>query len=175
MATVDKPRGTPATSADEVASKAAAKPTINVEVIATRDWDEGVNFVCTWEYPQNSGIWHSGKMVFADGDVDRDIEYTLVDRTGLGLAFASPANEAIWVNFGTCPTSSQGSDKGQIHGKNKPAPGTLTVKNKNNVVCKLKYALNFVGTPYSNPSGAFGPPYQYDPEYRNGGGGGSNA
>lgn len=155
-------------------SKSATKPTINVEVLATRDWDNGVSFLCLWEYP--TGVWNSGAMVFADGDSDRHIEYTLNDKTGLGLDFKNIADEAIWVDFGGCPTAkpAAGSDKGQIKDKNRPASKKLKLKNANDQLCKLHYALRFDGSAYGTPEGNFGPTYEYDPEYRNGGGGGSN-
>ena len=163
-----------ASSAQSASSK-TMKPTIDVEVIATRNWDHGVDFVLRWEYP--TGVWNSGPMVFAHGDPDRKIEYSLDDRSGLGLAFESTAADAIWVTDGPCPTSkpSNGSDKGQIKDRDRASAKKLKVKNVNDKVCDLHYALRFRGAPWTRPDGVkFGPDYAYDPEYRNSGGGGSN-
>ena len=154
----------------------AAKSTIQVDVIATRDWEKGVDFRLRWEYP--TGVWNSGPMVFATGDLDRKIEYDLVDETGLNLAFVSSADECIWVTDGPCPTVKppHGSDKGQIKDKDRASSKKLKVKNVNDKTCNLHYALRFTGEQWTHPDGTktFGPNYAYDPEYRNSGGGGSN-
>ena len=157
--------------------KSALKSPLLVEVIATRDWDKGVDFLLRWEFPQ--GVWNSGPMVFATGDRDRKIEYDLDDQTGLGLKFESKADDCIWVvDDGACPTSGSGSDKGQIKDKQRASDKKLKLKNVNDVTCNLHYALRFTGASWSRPEGTgtktFNPPYEYDPEYRNSGGGGSN-
>ena len=155
--------------------KKAAKPTLIVDVIATRDWDEGVNFTLQWEYPTN--VWNSGSMIFARGDLDREIEYKLVDRTGLGLALDPTADDCIWVSGRGCPKTkpSSGSGKGQIGNKNRIDARKLSVTNKNDTTYKLYYALRFTGSQWTNGDGkSFGPYYNFDPEYRNSGGGGSN-
>jgi hypothetical protein len=157
--------------------KSALKSPLLVEVIATRDWDKGVDFLLRWEFPQ--GVWNSGPMVFATGDRDRKIEYDLDDQTGLGLKFESKADDCIWVvDDGACPTSGNGSDKGQIKDKQRASDKKLKLKNVNDVTCNLHYALRFTGASWSRPEGTgtktFKPPYEYDPEYRNSGGGGSN-
>jgi hypothetical protein len=167
---------------EKVASSASGgpdktvKPLIEVDVIATRDWDEGVDFSLRWEYP--AGVWNSGPMVFAKGDTDRKIEYNLVDQTGLDLVFESSADECIWVTDGPCPTTkpAHGSDKGQIKDKDRASNKKLKVKNVNDEVCDLHYALRFTGKEWRRPDGSksFGPNYSYDPDYRNTGGGGSN-
>ena len=158
--------------------KSALKPPLVVEVIATRDWDKGVDFLLRWEYPKD--VWNSGPMVFATGDLDRKIEYDLVDQTGLGLAFEQQADDCIWVADGPCPTTKpqKGSDKDQIKDKDRASAKKLKLKNVNDQPCNLHYALRFTGGSWSRPEGAgtktFNPPYEYDPEYRNSGGGGSN-
>ena len=160
------------------AANPPAKPTIAVEVIATRDWDKGVHFLLRWEYP--SGVWNSGPMVFATGDPDRKIEYDLIDQTGLGLAFENHVDDCIWVVDGPCPTANPGSgaDKGQIKDRTRATDKKLKLKNVNDQTCNLHYALRFKGASWSHPEGTgtktFNPPYAYDPEYRNSGGGGSN-
>lgn len=156
-------------------STKTAKAPVSVEVIATLDWDNGVGFLARWEHP--AGVWNSGPMVFKKGDPDRMIEYTLIDQTGLGLEFHSPADEAIWVDSNACPVAKPpaGSDKGQIKDKNRPAKDKLTLKNVNDQTCTLHYALRFTGASWTRPdnSRTFDPPYEYDPDYRNGGGGGN--
>lgn len=170
----EKERVVPDPSSDP--GKSALKPPLVVEVIATRDWDKGVEFLLRWEYP--SGVWNSGPMVFATGDLDRKIEYDLVDQTGLGLAFESQVKDCIWVVDGSCPTAEppSGSDKDQIKDRDRASGKKLKVKNVNDQKCNLHYALRFTGAPWVRPDGArtFSPPYAYDPEYRNSGGGGSN-
>jgi hypothetical protein len=46
----------------------------------------------------------------------------------------------------------------------------LTVLDTNRTACDLKYALRFDGDPYTDKNGTY-PPFTYDPELRNGGGG----
>jgi hypothetical protein len=158
--------------------KSALKSPLLVEVIATRDWDKGVDFLLRWEYPKD--VWNSGPMVFATGDPDRKIEYDLDDQTGLGLAFEQQADDCIWVAEGPCPTTKphKGSDKDQIKDKDRASAKKLKLKNVNDQTCNLHYALRFTGASWSRPEGTgtktFKPPYEYDPEYRNSGGGGSN-
>ena len=158
--------------------KSALNPPLVVEVFATRDWDKGVDFLLRWEYPKD--VWNSGPMVFATGDLDRKIEYDLDDQTGLGLAFEQQADDCIWVAEGPCPTTKpqKGSDKDQIKDKDRASAKKLKLKNVNDQPCNLHYALRFTGGSWSRPEGTgtktFKPPYEYDPEYRNSGGGGSN-
>jgi hypothetical protein len=170
----DKERVVPDTSTGP--DKSALKSPLVVEVIATRDWDKGVDFLLRWEYPDD--VWNSGPMVFATGDLNRKIEYDLVDQTGLGLAFEQQADDCIWVADGSCPTAKppNGSDKGQIKDKDRASDKKLKLKNVNDVTCKLHYALRFTGESWERPdrTKTFNPPYEYDPEYRNSGGGGSN-
>ena len=155
--------------------KAALKPPILVQVVATRDWDVGVGFQLRWEFPK--GVWNSGAMVFAKDDLDREINYDLVDETDLDLVFDSQADDCIWVTDGPCPKKVKpphGSDKGQIKNKVRAGNKKLTLENANNTTYKLHYALRFTGKTYTNPDGVkFGPNYAYDPEYRNNGGGGN--
>ncbi|NUT00019.1 MAG: hypothetical protein HOP96_03480 [Sphingomonas sp.] len=162
-------------SAPGSSKKSISKAKIEVEVIATRDWDKGVDFLLRWEFPKN--VWNSGAMIFAKDDLDRDLEYTLNDQSGLGLAFETSVNDCIWVSDSGCPTSSGGSDKGQIKDKDRASPNKLKLKNKNDTTYNLHYALRFTGSSWTRPDGTktFNPPYAYDPEYRNTGGGGSNA
>ena len=58
----EKERVVPDTSSDP-GKETALKPPILVQVIATRDWDEGVGFQLRWEFPKD--VWNSGAMVFA--------------------------------------------------------------------------------------------------------------
>jgi hypothetical protein len=128
------------------------KQTILVQVVATRDWDDGVGFQLKWEHPK--GVWHSGPMVFPKDDIDRELAYDLVDETGLDLVFDSKADDCIWVTTAPCPKH--------------------TLENKNNTYpYTLHYALRFTGKTYEVEGKQFGPNYAYDPEYRNNGGGGN--
>ena len=151
------------------------KQTILVQVVATRDWDDGVGFQLKWEHPK--GVWHSGPMVFPKDDIDRELAYDLVDETGLDLVFDSKADDCIWVTTAPCPKHTKppkGSDKGQIKNKVRASDKKLTLENKNNTYpYTLHYALRFTGKTYEVEGKQFGPNYAYDPEYRNNGGGGN--
>jgi hypothetical protein len=144
---------------------------IDVDVVATRHEDKGVDFVCTWQ--DGNGPWYSGPIVLPRQSGERDIEFKLDDKTGLKLNFETSANSAIWIKEGSCPTSGHGNDdKGQIKDKQVDTNDKkLTLKNLNTEECVLHYALRFTGDSWTSASGVkHEPPYVYDPEFRNGGG-----
>jgi hypothetical protein len=140
-----------------------------VSVIATRHEDEGVDFHMLWQ--DSNKNWHSGPIVLPRNSGEYDVEFKLDDRTGLNLNFLANANEAIWVNADTCPTSASGNDKGQIKDKAvKTTDKKLTLRNTNEDRCVLHYALRFSGNSWTNSAGkVHSAPFVKDPEFRNGG------
>ena len=154
------------------ASDPKLSPKINVDVIATRHEDNGVDFICMWQDANKN--WHSGPILFPYGSGEHDVEFKLDDRSGLNLNFENNVSDAIWFNVDCCPTSSNGSDKGQIRDKQvMSSDKKLKLKNLNTDECTLHYALRFSGNSWTSPGGKnHQPPYVYDPEFRNRGGGG---
>jgi hypothetical protein len=95
------------------------------------------------------------------------------DTTGLNLRFCTPATEAMYVDFvPTCPTVP--GNGGQITFPHAPSNRLLMVENANSGnACDLRYALRFNGDP--NTQGGEVAPYAYDPDFKNGGGGGTKS
>lgn len=156
-------------SATKVAHKVAQK--VDIDVIATRHEDHGVDFVCLWQDANRN--WHSGPIVFPYDSGEHDVEFKLDDRTGLNLNFEASASNAIWFNANSCPTSASGDDKGQIRDKQVMSTDKkLKLKNLNTGdPCDLHYALRFTGDSWTSPGGKqHQAPYAYDPEFRNRGG-----
>jgi len=91
------------------------------------------------------------------------IHFKLHDKTnGLNLTFKSPKEEAMWVDLNDCPTGK--GNGGQID-YDSVTNSVLKVTDANaGGACVLHFALWFDGDPSDD-----GPPYQYDPEIRNGG------
>lgn len=142
---------------------------IEVDVIATRHEDLGVDFLCMWE--DSSGNWHSGPIEFPYRSGDHEVEFKLDDRSGLHLNFEKNAGDAIWFDLNSCPKSAGGSDNGQITDKQVTANDKLKLKNLNSQACTLHYALRFTGDSWTSPGGKqHNGPYSYDPEFRNRGG-----
>jgi len=144
---------------------------IDVDVVAARHEDNGVDFQCLWQ--DANGNWNSGPIIFPRNSGEHDVEFQLDDRTGLNLNFEANASDAIWFNVDCCPTSGSGDDKGQIRDKLVVAgKKKLTLKNLNEGnPCDLHYALRFTGDSWTSPGGKqHQGPYTYDPEFRNRGG-----
>jgi hypothetical protein len=156
-------------AASRVAGKGRAQK-FDVNVIAARHEDEGVDFICLWE--DANGDWHSGPITFPRNSGEHDVEFKLDDRTGLNLAFEASGSNAIWFNADCCPTSASGDDKGQIHDRHvETGNKKLKLKNRNSSACNLHYALRFTGNSWTSPGGKqHNAPYVYDPEFRNEGG-----
>lgn len=108
----------------------------------------------------------TGRIEVGAGDPPTPIHFNLRDNTGLNLAFKSPGTEAMWVDLTGCPPQQAGNG-GQID-FNSSSPNLLRVTDANRgPECTLFYMLRFDGHPAAN-----GPPFEFDPEIRNGGGGG---
>lgn len=141
---------------------------INVDVSATRAADGDVQFDCRWKTEADPvGNWNSGPISLPNGSEHYRLVFDLDDKSGRGLQFYSNPAEAMYVQVGSCPTG-PGDGNGQIvfeevdsHKKK------LIIKDYNRgPPCTLHYMLRFEGDAH----GAC-PPYEYDPEIRNGGGG----
>lgn len=143
--------------------------TRNITVVATEDTNElsGVSFNM-YENGQNLNhrIVSEKTNGMRKGD-HHEVVFTLDDRTGLGLRFASDPNMAMWVKRGWlgmtphCPRSPKSHRHIPPH---RVAPTELEVHNLNPIRSKYKFALNFVRE--GNPR-----LISYDPiwENRNGG------
>jgi hypothetical protein len=91
------------------------------------------------------------------------ISFHLADHSGLGLQFASSAEEAIWVSQSGSDCPKGVGNGGQILFPYAPSNHLLKVVNRNSGdACELHYQLNFLGTD--------GKPYPHDPIIKNGGG-----
>lgn len=140
---------------------------IEVDVRASLDENGGVSFDSLWRNKNGpNGVWHSGPIILPNGPDHYRMEFDLNDKSGQNLTFYPTPADAMYVQVGSCP-SGPGNGAGQIdfetvtNGKKK-----LTIKDVNQAQCNLHYMLRFDGK-----AGVGGPPYQYDPEIRNGGGG----
>lgn len=143
--------------------------TVVVDVFADRD-GENVVFDHEWRR-EGDPVPKKGRIDIGFGDPPTELRFQLHDRTarpgqpGLRLSFVEPAEQAMWVSLGNCPQ--QSGNGGQIS-FDSVNPQQLRVTDANaGDECILHYALRFNGDPAAN-----GPPYVYDPDIRNGGGGG---
>ncbi|HEU0310454.1 MAG TPA: hypothetical protein VFR36_04465 [Sphingomicrobium sp.] len=96
---------------------------------------------------------------------DHDLVYTLHNEAGEALRFKEFPSDAMWVHPGSGCPSGKGNGQGHISFGNVSQPDrlTLTVNDDNKgAACTLNYMLRF------DPDG-----YYFDPEIRNGGGGGT--
>lgn len=147
---------------------------VEVTVVATIDDHGGVNFNHSWD--DGSGVSNKGPIEFPLGASNNRMKFLLDDQTGLKLQFVGKAEDAVWFSADGCPTGGPTDDLGQIKDKTVEQDAVtahrkkLTLTNVNTEDCTLHYALRFDG----NSSGNAKPPYVYDPEIRNRGGGGSN-
>lgn len=144
---------------------------IKVDVWAWRDKDNGIQFDHDWQV-QGNPAKQKGQVIVGQGEPATDITFQLTDdKTGLNLKFCSPASEAMYVGPApNCPPPA--GNGGQITYKLRQDK-MLKVADANSVAALFVYALRFDGD--LNPQGPAGqqrPPYLYDPELRNGGGGG---
>lgn len=98
------------------------------------------------------------------------MQFHLHDQTKLHLQFIKPPSDAMWVSqTNTCPD--EAGDGGQISYNYPWAPKLLQVDDANSgPPCTLHYTLRFDGDAHTDPGGEQHPPYEYDPEIKNGGG-----
>jgi hypothetical protein len=140
-------------------AKVRARPLI-VDVYAYLE-GEDVLFSQAWKR-EGDAKRSKGRIDIPHGQQDTPIHFHLHDRTGLRLSFMSPAADAMWVALDDCPTCK--GDAGQIV-HDSVSQNQLKVTDLNaGKACTLHYALRFDGN-----ATVEGPPYEYDPEIRNGG------
>ena len=145
----------------EVAGEAIVKP-VQVDIYAF-EADGEVFFAHSWR-GEGEPKGKKGHVSIPKGDERVPIKFHLHDRTRLNLRFMDVKDGPIWVDLNDCPTQ-WGDGGGQISAVSS-APKMLTVVDDNSGdPCTLHYALRFSGD-----SSDVGPPYEYDPEIRNGGG-----
>ena len=146
-------------------------PPINVRVTASIDPAGDVTYGHEWDF--GGGPLKYGKIEVPKDTPPTDIKFHFTDRTGLRLSFYPSPSDAFYVDFApNCPRSA-GNAKGEFNLADPPSSSSnmrLTVRDMNKTACDLKYALRFDGDPYDDKEGHH-PPYAYDPELRNGGGG----
>ncbi|MEO6113238.1 MAG: hypothetical protein ABIP07_02155 [Sphingomicrobium sp.] len=141
---------------------------VQVDVRASLDDNGGVHFDSLWRHENDpNGVWKSGPIDLPNGPDHYRMEFDLDDKSGRSLKFYADPAVAMYVNVGSCPTGS-GNGGGQIDFESVTTGNKkLTIKDYNrNPPCALHYMLRFTGA----ASGAC-PPYKYDPEIKNGGGG----
>ena len=146
-------------------------------VLGTPPAADSVQFDCIWRSSTDPvGIWHSGPIDLPPKSGVHKLEFTLDDMSGKNLEFYPTGDSAMWVDVAACPKSDPGNGKNndQIHDKdvNPVTKKKLTLRDLNkDEPCLLHYALRFDGAPGTDPNtGAACPPYEYDPEIKNGGG-----
>lgn len=140
---------------------------IQVDVYAYLEGDD-ILFAQAWRLDGDPAR-RKGRIEVAEGEGDVPIKFHLHDRTGLGLAFlpADPSNQQgpFWCSTGDCPTA-WGDGDGQISGIDSSKNLLKIVDANSGEPRTLHYALRFSGDPIGS-----GPPYEFDPDIRNGGGG----
>jgi hypothetical protein len=146
-------------------------PPINVRVTVSKDSEGTIIYDHEWDF--GGGPAKKGKIDVPKDTPPTDIKFHLMDRTGLKLSFYSSPGAAFYVDFApNCPTGAGNAD-GEFDLGDPPSKSSnnlLTVLDMNKSECELKYALRFDGDPYTDKNGTY-PPFAYDPELRNGGGG----
>ena len=145
------------------ATNQAASIPVQVDVYAF-EADGEVFFAHSWRR-EGAPKGAKGNIKIEEGESQVPIKFHLHDKTHLHLRFMDTQDEPIWVDRNDCPTC-WGDGDGQIS-EVRSSPNLLTVTDANSGdPCVLHYALRFTGRATDS-----GPPYEYDPEIRNGGGG----
>lgn len=128
-----------------------------------------IQFDLTWR-KEGDPNGKKGPIVIEKGAPETPIHFHLHDDTGLKLSFKPEATEAMWVNTSGCPPQGPGNGGGQIS-FDSSSNRLLKVSDGNSgAACTLYYMLRFDGDRHVDPDGKSYPPYEYDPEIRNGGG-----
>lgn len=153
--------------------------TIRVDVRASENEDGTVKFDSYWRHAGGKpGVWKSGIIDLPHGPEHYKLTFDLDDKSGRNLKFygTDPTHkepdQAMYcqVDPAPCPPP-KGNGAGQIEYLDVDVD-QLTIKDFNrDPPCTLKYVLRFDGDPFVGPDGKQYPPYEYDPELRNGGGG----
>ena len=144
-------------------------------VLGTPPAPDTVSFDCIWRR-DNDPIWHSGPIDLPPKSGLHKLEFTLDDMSGRNLKFYPTEDSAMWVDVAACPKSDPGNGKNNNQIEDKALDPVnkkkLTLKDRNEgPKCILYYTLRFEGDPGVDPvTGAPCPPYEFDPEIKNGGG-----
>ena len=148
--------------------RAVKSRAVHVDVYAYLE-DDDILFAQAWKL-DGERERKKGQIKIGKGQGDVPINFLLHDRTGKNLAFldVDPGEEEgpFWCSRTSCP-SRWGSGGGQITSIEKLSNTELKVIDANKGDARtLHYALRFTGTQVGS-----GPPYEFDPDIRNGGGG----
>jgi hypothetical protein len=143
-----------------------------INVYAEKSEGGPVTFRHEWKFDGDPGM-SKGTINVPPGTVNAPptrMQFHLHDSTGLHLQFVNPTSDAMWVSLTkTCPD--EAGDGGQISYNHPWNAKLLQVDDANQgPPCTLYYTLRFDGDPYTDPDGKQHPPYEYDPDIKNGGG-----
>lgn len=147
---------------------------VMIDVTAYTDESGLVDFTHDWRFEDEPGEpAKAGRMDLPAGRVAYQFHFHLTDRTGKNLEFIDPSEDAMWVAVGNdCPKRA-GNGSGQIKFGHDYDRRHLIVDDMNsNVPAMLfRYALRFDGDSGEQVGkSARCPPYEYDPDFKNGGG-----
>ena len=152
---------------------------VHVDVFANTNKEGFVEFSHKWRFedrPLPADADPEGMIDLPAGRTAYQLHFHLRDNTDprKDLSFIAPCSEAMWVAVGEeCPTCA-GNGAGQIQFKHDPNPHLLVVDDLNSNVPAMvfKYALRFDGLDGHQPGNPPKPcpPYEYDPDLKNGGG-----
>lgn len=148
---------------------------VRIDVTASSDAEGRVRFSHEWKFEGEPGPAKSGRIDLPAGQTAYRLQFFLADSTSpkRKLRFKANAAEAMYVAVGQgCPTG-PGDGDGQIDFAGPVTPNLLTVVDRNaGDACILGYTLRFDGDPgeQAGQPGKACPPYEYDPEIKNGGG-----
>lgn len=150
---------------------------VDIDIQATEADDGTVHFDCHWRHAGGKpGVWKSGKIDLPNGPEAYELEFKLHDKSGRNLKFYGTGTpkkpeDAMYVQVGgPCPPAA-GNGGGQIKFVDVDDKELEVIDANRDPPCTLKYMLRFDGDPFTGPDGTNYPPYQFDPEIRNGGGG----
>lgn len=173
-----RPAETPAMEHRPVASSPVVPILVKVHAIADPTQDSGVNYWEEWKIDLPGHQLQHGGINVPAGQV-YDLHFQLDDESGRDLFFLGAGDDngedAMWVASGPvsapplCPTTA--GNGGQIEYTTPCSASHLRVTDANEGgACILKYALRFGGNQFTGPTGREYPPYEHDPDIKNGGG-----
>jgi hypothetical protein len=148
---------------------------IDVHAFDDGSQDSGVGFWHEWKFADKPGDPPKHGGIDLPANDSYTLTFHLHDDSSCNLGFVCNGADAMWVTSGTvgapppCPTAA--GNGGQILYTGPCTQNQLEVQDSNSgPECLLKYALRFDGNQYTGPSGRQYPPYQSDPDIKNGGG-----
>jgi hypothetical protein len=168
--------------------EAAGKPAVNwprsartrnvhVDVFANTSEEGFVEFSHRWKFEDEPPPPDpTGMIDLPAGKTAYQLHFHLRDNTDpeKNLSFIDPCSEAMWVAVGEDCPSCAGNGAGQILFNHPPNQHQLIVDDLNSNVpaMKFKYALRFEGDKgeQAGDPPKQCPPYEYDPDFKNGGG-----